>query len=317
MRTLFPSIEPFQKHQISVSNIHSIYFEESGNPQGTPIVFLHGGPGGGTEADHRRLYDPQKFRIILVDQRGCGQSTPFAELRENTTWDLIKDLEKIRETLGIKTWLVHGGSWGSTLALVYAIQHPSAIRGLILRGVFLCTQKELKWFYQEGASWIFPEEWDSFEKFIPEKERHDLMAAYTKRLHSADEETVLEAALLWSRWEASTSKLVPSLGFIQKYENPKKALPFARIEAHYFSHGAFLPADNFILKNVGAIKDIPTRIVHGRYDVVCPIRTAWKLHKALHQSELKITPEAGHSLFEPATLSAVIEACEELEMLTR
>lgn len=315
MRTLFAPIEAYKKHSLQVSDLHKIYFEESGNPQGTPILFLHGGPGGGTEPDHRRLYDPNLFRIIMVDQRGCGLSTPFAELRENTTWDLINDLEQVRNLLGVERWLIHGGSWGSTLALVYAINHPSRVRGLILRGVFLCTRKELLWFYQEGASWIFPEAWEPYEAFIPENERNDMIGAYYRRLNAEDPKVVLEAALLWSRWEASTSKLIPSSIFIQKYENPQKALPFARIEAHYFQHGAFLPTDNYILENASALKEIPCQIVHGRYDVVCPIKNAWDLHKHLPLSELHITSDAGHSIFEPGNLSAVIEACEKLQKL--
>lgn len=312
MKTLFPPLEANKTFYLQVSDIHKIYFEESGNPDGTPLLFLHGGPGGGTEPDHRRLYDPARFRIILVDQRGCGLSTPFAELRENTTWDLINDLERIRHELGIKKWLVHGGSWGSTLALAYAIQHPGAILGLILRGIFLCTPSELRWFYQEGAHWVFPEFWEPYVNFIPPEERHDMIAAYHRRLNSADHNERLEAALRWSVWEASTSKLIPSTNFIKKYENPTKALPFACIESHYFVHKAFFATDNYIMENLEPLKEIPIRIIHGRYDMVCPVRTAWNLHRALPKSKLTIVPEAGHSVFEPATLSAVMEACEEL-----
>ncbi len=310
---LFPPIEPYQLHYLQVSGIHKIYFEESGNPNGTPILFLHGGPGGGTEPDHRRLYDPKKFRIILVDQRGSGLSTPFAELAENTTWDLISDLEKVRNALNIECWLIHGGSWGTTLALVYAIKHPTCINGLILRGIFLCTQRELKWFYQEGAHWIFPEEWDKYSSFIPPEERHDFMNAYYRRLTSDDESLRLKAAKVWSMWEASASKLIPNPAFIKKYEDPHKALPFARIESHYFQHNAFLPKDNYIMENVGVLQNIPIRIIHGRYDMVCPVKNAWELHKALPKSKLQIIPEAGHSLFEPPILAAVIEACHDLE----
>jgi len=309
---LFPPIEPYKTHFINVSELHKIYIEEIGNPKGKPILFLHGGPGGGTEPDHRRLYDPAIFRIILFDQRGCGRSTPFAELKENTTWDLVKDIELIKQFLGIESWLVHGGSWGTTLALVYAITYPHSVKGLILRGIFLCTQKELKWFYQEGAHWIYPDAWEPYEALIPKEERSDYISAYYKRLTSPDEEIRLKAAQVWSQWEASTSNLIPDFDFIKKYANPVKALPFARIEAHYFINKAFLTTDNFILENCDKIKHIPTRIIHGRYDIVCPIKNAWELHRLMPKSELKIIPNAGHSLFEPQILSSVIEACHEL-----
>lgn len=311
--SLFPSIEPYHKQFISVSSLHKIYVEESGNPKGTPILFLHGGPGGGTDPEHRRLYDPARFRIILFDQRGCGQSTPFAELQENTTWDLVKDIETIRHQLGVNQWLVHGGSWGSTLALVYAITHPTHVAGLILRGIFLCSTKELQWFYQEGAHWIFPDAWEPYEALIPKEERHDYISAYYKRLTSPQEDVRLKAAQVWSQWEASTSNLIPNFEFVKKYADPVKALPFARIEAHYFVNKAFLPTESFILENCDKIKHIPTRIIHGRYDVVCPVKNAWDLHRLLPMSELKIIPDAGHSLFEPHILSSVIEACHNLE----
>jgi len=308
---LFPPIEPYKKHFLTVSSIHKIYLEECGNPKGQPILFLHGGPGGGTDPDHRRLYDPQLFRIILFDQRGCGQSTPFAELKENTTWDLVKDIETIRQFLGIDQWLVHGGSWGTTLALVYAINHSQAVKGLILRGIFLCTTKELQWFYQEGAHWIFPDAWEPYEALIPKEERHDYISSYYKRLISDNEELRLKAAQVWSQWEASTSNLIPNFEFVKKYGDPVKALPFARIEAHYFVNKAFLPTDNYILENCDKIKHIPTKIIHGRYDVVCPFKNAWDLHRLLPLSELKIIPDAGHSLFEPKILTAVVEACHD------
>jgi proline iminopeptidase len=309
MASLFPPLEPFQKHFLPVSSIHTIYFEESGTPNGQPILFLHGGPGGGTEPDHRRLFDPNKFRIILVDQRGSGQSTPFAELRENTTWDLVNDLEKIRNTLEIDRWLIYGGSWGTTLALAYGIKNPQSVLGLILRGVFLCTIEELHWLYQSGAHWIFPETWQKFEAFIPENERSDFIEAYHRRLTSDDEALRLEAAKIWSTWEASASRLYPNPDYIKKYENPHKALPFARIEAHYFKNRAFLPTNNYILENASALKDTPVKIVHGRYDMVCPVKAAWDLNRSLPKSELQIIPNAGHSLFEPPILAAVIEAC--------
>jgi proline iminopeptidase len=312
MTSFYPPLDPYQKHYLHVSNLHKIYFEESGNPKGIPILFLHGGPGGGTEPDHRRLYDPNFFRIILVDQRGSGLSVPFAELAENTTWDLVADLEKVRAHLNIDSWLVHGGSWGTTLALVYSISHPNQVLGLVLRAIFLCNRAELLWLYQEGANWVFPDRWQNFQNFIPENERHDFMAAYYWRLTSGDQATQLEAAKIWSMWEASASKLIPSEEFINTYAIAQKALPFARIESHYFHHQAFLPTDNFILENAAAIRNIPTRIIHGRYDMVCPLKSAWQLHQALPQSKLEIIPLAGHSLFEPPILSAVIAACHEL-----
>lgn len=316
MTSLFDPIEPYQKHRLQVSPLHNIYFEESGNPNGKPILFLHGGPGGGTEPDHRRLYDPQVFRIILVDQRGCGLSTPFACVEENTTFDLVKDLEAIRETLKIEAWLVHGGSWGSTLALTYAILHAPRVLGLVLRGIFLCTQKELHWLYQEGAHFVFPEEWDKYSNFIPPGERHDFIKAYHSRLFGEDEHLKLEAARIWSQWEASSSKLIPSSDFIKKYGQAQKALPFARIESHYFFNRAFFKSDNYLLENASALKDIPTIIVHGRYDMVCPVKSAWDLHRALPKSQLRIIPDAGHSLYEPGILSEVIKACHELGVRT-
>lgn len=297
---------------LTVSSLHQIYYEESGNPKGIPILFLHGGPGGGTDPDHRRLYDPKIFRIVMLDQRGSGHSLPFAELQENTTWDLVNDIEKIRSLLNIDQWLVHGGSWGSTLALVYAINHPECISGLILRGIFLVTQAELKWFYQHGAHWIYPDAWEAYESLIPAEERHDYISAYYHRLTSSDENTRLKAAQAWSQWEAGTSFLIPDPEFVEKYGNPVKALPFARIEAHYFYNKAFLPSDNYILENCHKIKDIPTRIIHGRYDVVCPVKNAWELHRALPKSQIKIVPNAGHSLFEPGILAHVMESCHEL-----
>jgi proline iminopeptidase len=287
-----------------------IYVEESGNPQGMPIIFLHGGPGGGTDEDHRRFYDPSYYRIILFDQRGCGKSTPFAEIKENTTWDLVEDMEKIRNHLHISKWILFGGSWGSTLALAYAIKYPNFLDGLVLRGIFLCRSEELQWFYQNGASWIFPEQWDKYKNFIPRNEQHDFIAAYYKRLTGNDKELQLKAAQIWSIWEASTSKLYPSPNFIAEYEDPNKALPFARIECHYFINKAFFSTSNFILDNLDKIKDIPTYIVQGRYDVVCPMKSAWELHQGLPKSQLHIISDAGHSAYEVGIRSALITATQ-------
>lgn len=309
---LYPPLEPFKTHHLKVSQIHTIYFEESGNPNGIPVLFLHGGPGGGTEPSHRQLYDPAKHRIILVDQRGSGQSTPFAEILDNTTWDLVADLERVREHLQIPNWCIHGGSWGTTLALVYAISHPTRVRALVLRGIFLCTRKEIQWFYQDGVDWLYPDEWTKYISFIPKEERHDMIGAYYKRLTSENAELRLKAAQTWSMWEASVSKLIPSESFIKKYEDPQKALPFARIEAHYFKNNAFLPSDNFILANTDKLTHIPVDIVHGRYDVVCPVKNAWQLHNVLPKSRLFIVPDAGHSLFEEPILKQVVKSAKEI-----
>ena len=239
MREFYPEIEPFHKGRLKVSETHELYFEEVGQKDGQPILFLHGGPGGGISPDHRRYFDPKKYRVILFDQRGCGQSTPFAELEGNTTWDLVKDIEKLREHLKINTWMVFGGSWGSTLSLTYAIQHPQCVEALILRGIFLCRPSEIRWFYQEGASQIFPDYWEEYREFIPPAERDDFVKAYYKRLTSSDEGLRLEAARIWSRWEMATSYLHVSPEAMNTMDDPARALPFARIECHYFINNAF------------------------------------------------------------------------------
>lgn len=314
-RDFYPPIEPYQKGFLKVSDIHEIYYEQSGNPEGSPVVFLHGGPGGGTDADHRRYFDPQHYRIILLDQRGCGKSRPNAELRENTTWDLVADIEKIRKLLKIETWLVFGGSWGSTLALAYAIQHPERVKGLVLRGIFLCRPEELRWFYQEGASWIFPDVWERYWNHIPVDERSDLMKAYHKRLTSEDSEVRLQAAKVWSQWEAATSRLYVDMQSIEAFEEPEKALAFARIECHYFMNNAFFPTANYILENVDKIRKIPGVIVQGRYDVVCPAKSAWDLHCKWPEAEIQIMPDAGHAASEPATRAALIAATDQMKRL--
>ncbi len=310
---LYPPIEPFQNHFIKVSDLHTIHVEECGNPTGYPVVFLHGGPGGGIEPFYRQYFDPKFYRIILIDQRGSGKSIPFAELKENTTWDLVADVEKVRELLKIEKWLVFGGSWGSTLALVYAITHSTRVSELILRGIFLCRHEELQWFYQEGASWIFPDFWENYKNLIPENERHDFIKAYYKRLTSENETEKLQAAKVWSIWEASVSKLIPAKDYMDHYNDPAKALPFARIECHYFMNNAFLPSSNFILEQAHKIKHIPTIIVQGRYDVVCPAKSAWALHKALPQSELFLISDAGHSVTEPGITQVLLEATEKFK----
>lgn len=315
MLELFPEIEPFNKGMLKVSDIHTLYWEECGNPQGKPVVFLHGGPGGGVHPDYRRFFDPKTYRIVLFDQRGSGQSTPNAELRENTTWDLVKDIETIREMLKIDKWMVFGGSWGSTLALAYAITHPERTKALVLRGIFLCRPSEIQWFYQEGASQIFPDVWDEYLKPIPENERHDMVAAYYKRLTHENSDVRLQAAKAWSKWEAATSRLIVDPKAIDEFDDPEYALSFARIECHYFTNNAFFKTNNWLLENVAKIRHVPGVIVQGRYDVVCPARSAWELHKAWPEAKFTIVPDSGHAAMEPGTRSALIEATESFKHL--
>ncbi|WP_413585466.1 prolyl aminopeptidase [Bdellovibrio sp. HCB274] len=310
LREFYPAIEPYNKGFLKVSEIHNLYYEEVGNPAGKPIVFLHGGPGGGVSPDHRRFFDPKTYRIILFDQRGSGQSTPCAELRENTTWDLVSDTEKIREHLKIDKWVVFGGSWGSTLALTYAIKHPERVKSLVLRGIFMCRPSEIKWFYQEGASQIFPDVWDEYLKVIPENERHDMVTAYYKRLTHENRDVRLEAAKAWSKWEAATSRLYIDAHAIEEFDDPDSALSFARIECHYFTNNAFFETNNWILENVNKIRNIPAWIVQGRYDVVCPATSAWELHKAWPEAKFQIIADSGHAAAEPGTRSALIEATD-------
>ena len=310
MPELYPAIEPFNTEMLEVSSIHKIYIEECGNPTGKPVVFVHGGPGGGVKADDRRFFNPEKYRIILFDQRGCGRSTPHASLEENTTWDLVSDMEKIREHFSIDKWQVFGGSWGSTLALSYAIKHAERVTELVLRGIFMLRRKELLWFYQEGCSRIFPDVWQEFLKPIPEVEQVDLISAYYRRLTSEDEETRLEAARAWSIWEGSTSKLVPDSNFIENFGDARFAAAFARIECHYFVHGGFFASENWIIENVEAIRHIPATIVQGRYDVVCPAESAYELASAWPEADLQIICSAGHNAQEPGIRSALIAATD-------
>lgn len=311
MREFYPEIEVNQSGMLKVSDLHTIYWEDCGNPKGQPILFLHGGPGGGIDPSYRRFFDPKAYRIILFDQRGSGKSTPCAELKENTTWDLVADIEKIREMLKIDKWIVFGGSWGSTLSLTYGISHPERCQALILRGIFLCRPSEIKWFYQEGASQIFPDVWEQYLDVIPENERHDMVAAYYKRLTSPDETTRLQAAKAWSKWEAATSRLIVDPKAIDEFDDPEYALSFARIECHYFTNNAFFKTNNWILENVSKIRHIPTVIIQGRYDVVCPAKSAWELHRAFPEAELTIVPDSGHSMSEPGIRSALIEATDK------
>lgn len=315
MRDLYPTIEPYQTGKLKVSELHTVYFEQVGNPEGKPVVFLHGGPGGGIDPIYRRYFDAKKWRIILFDQRGCGQSIPHAELRQNTTWDLVSDIEKLRTDLGIEKWVVFGGSWGSTLSLAYSQTHPSACAGLILRGIFLLRTKELRWFYQEGASYLFPDAWEAYLKPIPEAERHDLIAAYYQRLTSPDPNVRSTAARAWSVWEASTSKLIIDPNLQHRFGEQQFADAFARIECHYFVNKGFLETEDQLLKNCNQIRHLPTVIVQGRYDVVCPMVSAWELHQALPEAELIVVPDAGHSITEPGIRSALINATDQFVLL--
>lgn len=312
MRDLYPTIEPYQTNFFKVSELHTLYYEEVGNPDGQPIVFLHGGPGGGIDPLYRRYFNPEKWRVILFDQRGCGKSTPHAELRENTTWDLVSDIEALRSHLDIGQWAVFGGSWGSTLALAYSQTHPERTTALFLRGIFMLRQQELLWFYQEGASSIYPDAWEHYLKTIPPEERHDLIGAYYKRLTSPDESIQLDAARAWAIWEASTSKLLPDTGLQAKFGQDKFATAFARIECHYFVNRGFLESEDQLLKNVDRIRHIPAVIVQGRYDVVCPTVTAWELHKVWPEAEFILVPDAGHSVTEPGIRDALISATDRL-----
>jgi proline iminopeptidase len=310
MKTLYPEIEPFDTGRLKVSPVHELYYEQVGNPAGKPAVFLHGGPGGGIVADYRRYFDPKLYRVVLFDQRGSGKSTPHASLEDNTTWHLVSDIEQLRELLGIDTWQVFGGSWGSTLALAYAETHPERVRELVLRGIFLCRPTEIQWFYQEGANAIFPDVWEEYVNVIPEGERSDMVNAYYRRLTSDDYSVRLQAARAWSIWEGSTSKLFFDPSLIEKFADPEFALAFARIECHYFMNNSFFPSADYLIENVKNISHIPGVIVQGRYDVVCPLRSAWDLHRAWPEAQLHIIPDAGHAISEPGIIDALVEATD-------
>ena len=315
LRDLFPKSKPYRSGYLKVSKLHTIHFEECGNPRGKPLVFLHGGPGGGIEPFYHRYFDPKKWRIVLHDQRGCGKSKPFSELRENTTWNLVADIEKLRGHLGIDRWVVFGGSWGSTLSLAYAETYPDRCTALVLRGIFLLRRSELLWFYQEGASEIFPDAWEHYLAPIPSRERGDMMKAYYKRLTSPDRRMRQKAARAWSIWEGSTSKLFFDPALVKKFGGGRFADAFARIEAHYFVNRGFMKPDGQLLRDVRKIRRVPGVIVQGRYDVVCPIRSAWDLHRAWPEAKLVIVPNAGHSMTEPGIRSALIEETERFARL--
>jgi len=314
--SLYPPIKPFRSGFLKVSKLHEIYYELSGNPEGKPAVFLHGGPGAGTDPAHRSFFDPKHYLIVLFDQRGCGKSRPHAEIRENTTWDLTADIETLRTHLGIEHWLVFGGSWGSTLALAYAEQHPKRVTELVLRGIFLLRKSEIDWLYQnpEGAGALFPDRWDDYVAEIPKRERGQMVKAYYRRLTSKHAEVRARAARAWSVWEGATSHLLMSPANLEKFEDALYAAAFARIECHYFINHGFLKRDDQLLREVRRIRHIPGVIVQGRYDAVCPMRSAWDLHKAWPEAKLQVVPDAGHSAFESGNCAQLVAATDEFKL---
>jgi proline iminopeptidase len=316
LRGPYPPIEPHASGHLRASDLHEVYWEESGSRDGTPVVFVHGGPGGGTSPDQRRFFDPAAYRIVLFDQRGCGQSRPHASVEENTTWDLVADMERIREHLGVDRWVVFGGSWGSTLALAYAQAHPDRVRALVLRGIFLLRPSELRWYYQEGASFVFPDAWDAFLAPIPEAERGDLMAAYHRRLVSDDRDERVQAARAWSVWEGSTSWLLPDPAHLGSFGEDEFAEAFARIENHYFVNGGFFRHPDQLLDDVDRIRHIPAVIVQGRYDMCCPMTTAWDLHRRWPEADFQVVPDAGHAAAEPGTMDRLVTATDRFRDAT-
>lgn len=307
----YSPIEPYATGWLELDAIHTMYYEESGNPNGVPVVFLHGGPGAGASPNHRRFFDPESYRIIIFDQRGAGRSKPLGELRNNTTPHLIRDIEQLRRQLAIERWLVFGGSWGSTLAIAYAEAHPERCSGLILRGIFLCRRSEIQWFLYDIRN-IFPEPWRRFAEYLPPSERHDLLDAYYRRLIDPDPEVHMPAARSWSIFEGSCSTLLPSSETVDYYADDTVALGLARIEAHYFKHDIFLPLDS-LLKNIKHLRSIPAVIVQGRYDAVCPIVSADDMVQAWPEADYVVIPDAGHSAFEPGIAAALIQATNDFK----
>ncbi|HCW91563.1 MAG TPA: prolyl aminopeptidase [Marinobacter sp.] len=316
MLTLYPEIEPYARHHLAVDDTHELYLEESGNPDGMPVLVVHGGPGGGCEDYHRRFFDAERFRIILMDQRGAGRSTPLAELAHNTTADLVGDMEKVRHFLGIDRWMLFGGSWGSTLSLVYAQTWPENVLGLVLRGIFLCRPRDIHWFYQDGASRVFPDYWQDFLAPIPEGERDNLVAAYYRRLTSENELEQIQAAKAWSIWEGRCATLHPNPKVVEHFGHPHVAIALARIECHYFMNQSFLEPDQ-ILRDAGRLAEIPGIIVHGRYDMVCPVENALALGSVWPGAEFRIIRDAGHSASEPAIIDALIRGVESVAAKTQ
>ena len=309
LRTFYPEIEPYASGHLDVGDGHSIYWERVGTPGAKPAVFLHGGPGGGIMPGQRRVFDPARYDVLLFDQRGCGKSRPFASLEANTTWHLVADIERLREMVGVEQWLVFGGSWGSTLALAYAEAHPDRVSELVLRGIFTLRRAELLWYYQEGASLLFPDKWERYLAPIPPEERGDLMAAYRRRLAGDDVEVQIAAAKAWSQWEGETITLLPEPEVSSNFYDDDYALAFARIENHYFVHGGWLE-DGQLIRDAGRLRDIPAVIVQGRYDIACPAVTAWDLHKAWPEAEFVMVEGAGHAFSQPGILHHLIMATD-------
>jgi proline iminopeptidase len=313
-KELYKYSEPFKTGMLPVSDIHTLYYEISGNPEGKPVMVLHGGPGGGSAPFYRGFFDPTVYKVVQFDQRGSGQSTPHASLQDNTTWELVSDIEKIRQELNITKWhTVFGGSWGSTLSLAYAQTHPDKVGHLVLRGIFLVRRSEIQFFYQEGSSWLFPDYHEQLRNLLPEVEREDILNGYYRRLTGDNEEEKIKFAKMWTKWEMATSRLNVNPELIEKSEEDKFALAFARIETHYFVNGAFFKKDNQLLEDCDKIKDIPTEIVHGRYDVVCPLKSAWDLKKRLNKVNLNIVPDAGHSCSEPGIIDGLVRATDKFK----
>ncbi len=310
IRGIYAPIEPYSAGRLAVSGGHEIYYEVSGNPRGIPAVIIHGGPGGGSNPTMRRYHDPARYRIILFDQRGCGRSAPHASLEHNTTWDLVEDMERLRLHLGVERWQVMGGSWGATLALAYAQRHPQHVLQLILRGIFLLRKAELDWFYQDGCSWLFPDAFEKYTSVIPLAERGDMIAAYHKRLIHPDRAVRLEAAKAWSIWEGTTLSLYQEPERLKLFGADDYAIAFARIECHYFINRGFFDADDQLLRDIHRISHIPGVIVHGRYDVVTPLKNAWDLHRVWPAADLRIVPDAGHAMTEPGTSLEIIAATQ-------
>ncbi|HVW67680.1 MAG TPA: prolyl aminopeptidase [Steroidobacteraceae bacterium] len=311
-RTLYPTIKPYRTGHLRVSDVHEIYYEESGNPRGKPAVFVHGGPGGGTDPKMRCFFDPKRYRIVLFDQRGCGKSRPHASLVDNTTWHLVEDMERLREHLGIERWQVFGGSWGSTLALAYAETHPERVTELVLRGIFLLRRWEIEWFYQNpgGAAALYPDLWEHYVAPIPPAQRADMVGAYYAQLTSEDPRVRKKAAKAWSVWEGATSYLHMNPRYVAKFGEDEYAAAFARIECHYFVNRGFFKTDNQLIENVDRIRNIPAVIVQGRYDVICPMRSAWDLHRTWPEADLRIVSDAGHSAFEPGNIHELVSATD-------
>lgn len=309
-RGLYPEISPYRRGRLRVSDLHEIYYEECGNPAGKPALVLHGGPGGGISPFLRQGHDPAKYRIILFDQRGCGQSTPHASLVDNTTWHLVADIEALRQHLGVERWQVVGGSWGSTLALSYALRHPDRVTELVLRGIFTIRKSEIDWFYQEGADQIFPDAWENYLSVIPAEERGNLVAAYYRRLTGPDDAERQKAARAWSLWEGVTLSLLPNPVREKAFAEDHYAAAMAAIECHYFVNGAFFDHDGWIIANAGRLREIPAVLIQGRYDVCTPARTAWDLHRAWHEAQLVMVPDAGHTGTEPGIADAMVRATD-------